>query len=93
MLRAVIALAGIGLLIAGIVLVVLPPHVGWGLLVFGSLVVLSLLFEGRYRGQRTAAPQPPAWEPTGEKFIDPGTGRTVEVDYDPDSGERNYRQT
>lgn len=93
MLRAVVAAFGVCLLIAGLVLVVLPPHAGWGLLVFGALVVLSLLFEGRYRGQKTAAPEPSAWQPTGEKFIDPGTGRTVEVDYDPETGERNYRQT
>ncbi|HET7815304.1 MAG TPA: PGPGW domain-containing protein [Candidatus Baltobacteraceae bacterium] len=93
MLRAAVAVIGICLLLAGLVLVVVPPHAGWGLLVFGSLVVLSLLFEGRYRGQRTAAPQPPSWQPTGEKFIDPGTGQTVEVDYDPETGERNYRQT
>lgn len=91
MLRAVVAVLGVCLLVAGVVLVALPPHAGWGLLIFGSLLVLSLLFEGRYRGQKTE--NTPAWQPTGEKFIDPGTGRTVEVDYDPETGERNYRQT
>ena len=91
MLRAFVAVIGLCMLVAGLVLVVMPPHAGWGLLVFGSLLVLSLLFEGRYRGQK--AENSPAWQPTGEKFIDPGTGRAVEVDYDPETGERNYRQT
>ena len=91
MLRAAVGVIGICLLAAGLVLVVVPPHAGWGLLVFGALVVLSLLFEGRYRGQRRESA--PSWQPTGERFIDPATGRTVEVDYDPQTGERNYRQT
>jgi hypothetical protein len=59
------------------------------LIVIGALIVISLVFEGRYRAAQTAAGP---WQSTGEKFIDPGTGRMVEVDYDPQTGERRYRE-
>jgi hypothetical protein len=60
------------------------------LLIIGVLIVLSLFFEGRYRTAKTTKGE--IWQPTGEKFIDPGTGKLVEVDYDPKTGERRYRQ-
>lgn len=32
----------------------------------------------------------PTWEATDERFLDPQTGETVQVFYDPCSGERRY---
>ncbi len=90
MLRTVIAAIGALALCAGIVLAAVPPHTGWGLLIFGALVLLSLLFEGRYRSG-AAASAGSRFEPTGEKFIDPGTGQLVEVYYDSKTGAREYR--
>lgn len=90
MLRAFVAAIGWLLLLAGVLMLFAPGHSGLPLLICGGLIVLSLFFEGRYRGARIEAP-PGKWEPTGEKFIDPGTGKLVEVDYDPQTGERNYR--
>ena len=92
MLRTVVAAIGGLMLCAGIVLSAVPPHSGWGLLVFGALVLLSLVFEGRYRSG-VAARAGSRFEPTGEKFIDPGTGRLMEVYYDPVTGAREYRST
>ena len=90
MLRTVIAAIGALALCAGIVLSAVPPHAGWGLLIFGGLVLVSLLFEGRYRSG--ISPSPGArFEPTGEKFIDPGTGQLMEVYYDSKTGAREYR--
>lgn len=91
MLRTVIAAIGALALCAGIVLAFVPPHAGWGLLIFGALVLLSLLFEGRYRGSIAASANASHLEPTGEKFIDPGTGQLLEVYYDPKTGAREYR--
>lgn len=88
MLRIVIGAIGALCAIAGILLLVMPTHSGLPLLIVGGLVVLSLVFEGRYRTAKSASGP---WEPTGEKFIDPGTGKLVEVDYDPKTGERRYR--
>lgn len=89
MLRTVIAAAGALMLFAGVALVIVPPHAGWGLLIFGAIVILSLLFEGRYRASSAAVAS--GFEPTAERFIDPGTGRLTEVYYDPKTGEREYR--
>jgi hypothetical protein len=30
------------------------------------------------------------WQRTGERFVDPSSGRLVEVRYNPDTGERDY---
>jgi len=55
----------------------------------GGLIVLGTVFE-RWR-YRPKTGQPGAgWEPTGERFEDPHTGKTVQVFYDPKSGERRY---
>ena len=89
MLRTTIGIAGALCGIAGLLLLLSPQHNGLFLLIFGLLILLSLVFEGRYR----AAKEPTgSWEPTGEEFIDPATGKLVEVDYDPQTGERNYRE-
>lgn len=54
----------------------------------GGLIVLGTVFEGRYRSNHA---RPGAdWKPTGERFEDPQTGETVQVFYDPRSGERRY---
>jgi len=88
MLRIIIGVIGLLCLVAGVLLQVLPQHAGIGLIVFGGLVLISLVFEGRYR---TAKVNAASWQATGEKFIDPATGKLVEVDYDPNTGERRYR--
>ena len=90
MLRAfVIALAllliggGVALIARGIG----PP--GWQALGFGLLLGIGTLFERwRYRGPKAS---PAArWQRTGERFLDPTSGKPVEVLYDPATGERRY---
>ena len=54
----------------------------------GGLIVLGTVFEGRYRPGNARAEG--RWQPTGERFEDPQTGKTVQVFYDPGSGERRY---
>jgi len=57
-------------------------------LVMGGLVVIGILCERRYRDTKE---QPEAhWQATGERFVDPTSGKNVEVYYDPTSGERRY---
>ena len=54
----------------------------------GALIVLGTAFERwRYRPDTSAGAH---WEPTGERFEDPQTGKTVAVLYDPRTGERRY---
>jgi hypothetical protein len=73
----------------GVVLIargICPP--GWQALGVGALLGVGTLFERwRYRPRTRADGQ---WQPTGERFLDPTTGKPVEVLYDPGSGERRY---
>jgi len=90
MLRAILILAGLCALAFGLFtlrysfIAALPP------LIAGGALLLGTLFEGRYRPRvRSTA----GWAPTGEKFIDPGTGKLVDVVYNPKTGEREYKET
>ena len=56
----------------------------------GGISVVGVLVE-RWRYKPIAAQQPgPDWEATGERFVDPETGRMVSVFYKPGTGERCY---
>jgi hypothetical protein len=60
-------------------------------LVGGAVIVIGTLFE-RWRYNNANASVDGDWQPTGERFVDPATGKNVEVLYDPQSGERRYRE-
>jgi len=78
----IVAAIGAALILTG---VTLP---GIQALVMGGLVVIGILCERRYRHNKQ---QPDGhWQATGERFIDPTSGKDVEVYYDPKSGERRY---
>ncbi len=57
----------------------------------GLILLVGTLFE-RWRYRNANASATGNWQLTGERFVDPETGRNVEVLYDPDTGERRYRQ-
>jgi len=78
----VLALVGATLVLRGLL------GAGAYALGFAGLIVLGTVFEGRYRSSHA---RPGAdWKPTDERFEDPQTGQTVQVFYDPASGERRY---
>jgi hypothetical protein len=90
MLRAAVLVFAGGTAIAGVVLLFAglsgPGAYALGV---GVLVLLGTVFE-RWR-YRASDPRPGAgWEPTGERFEDPQSGKTMQVFYDPRSGERRY---
>ena len=79
---AIFACVGIGLIACGV-------HApGWQVLAFGVIVLIGTLFERRYRG--TQEPRNGNWQRTDEQFIDPTSGESVEVMFDPSTGERRY---
>jgi hypothetical protein len=78
-----LALTGVILLLRG---VAGPGAYALGV---GGLIVLGTAFERwRYRphDHRPGA----GWEATGERFEDPHSGKTLQVFYHPQSGERRY---
>jgi hypothetical protein len=90
MIRAIAVAIGI-LCLLGSALILTREHAAWPpgiyLAVLGVLIIVTTFFEGRYR---SAKPSSSSWQSTGERFIDPTTGRLTEVRYDPKTGERTY---
>jgi len=64
----------------------LYPALIWG----GVLCVATLLERWRYRGEPGGQPgrEGAVWEATDERFIDPESGKLMQVYYQPQSGER-----
>jgi hypothetical protein len=80
---AILTFVGIGLMACGV-------HApGWQALALGVIVLIGTLFE-RWRYRHIEEPPKGHWLRTDEKFIDPSTGDTVEVMFDPSTGERRY---
>ncbi|HEY1349580.1 MAG TPA: hypothetical protein VGF67_08160 [Ktedonobacteraceae bacterium] len=60
------------------------------LIVNGGILVSAVLFEHK-RYQRRVDQTRGSWQPTGERFVDPGSGQRMEVFYNRVTGERDYR--
>lgn len=92
MLRAFVTGLGVVFILGAVVLVVAHPRawfVAFELLILGVIVVAGVFFEGRYRGRSVSGSK--KLQATGERFVDPTTGKLTEVLYDPQTGERVYR--
>ncbi|HET7569182.1 MAG TPA: hypothetical protein VFK96_01170 [Gammaproteobacteria bacterium] len=89
MFRKVLIAIGIASIFAGIVLLLSGLiAIGAYVLAEGAILTLALIFErSRYRKNVSDRGD---WQPTGERFVDPGTGRLTEVRYNPVTGERQY---
>ncbi len=54
------------------------------------LLIWALFRRGGYKRRPLDAPPGPDWRPTGERFVDPTSGETLDVWQSPASGERAY---
>jgi len=55
------------------------------------LFLIWFLFrKGGYKRRPLDAPPGPDWRPTGERFVDPASGETLDVWFHAPSGERAY---
>jgi hypothetical protein len=90
-LRAALAAAAAMMLLAGGgALVACGLGAAWPLSLPGLLLLAALLFE-RWRYKRLQTDRPgPDWVATGERFVDPESGRPVTVYHRPSTGERRY---
>lgn len=90
MLRTSLLVFAGALVLTGVMLVIHDlPGPGAYALGLGVLIVIGTAFE-RWRYRPNAARPGAGWEPTGERFEDPQSGKTLRVFYDPRSGERRY---
>jgi hypothetical protein len=93
MLRIALLVFACLLVVFGACLWVNGGALGGGVQVFtaGVILLLGTLFE-RWRYKNRNASVEGDWQRTGERFVDPQTGKEVEVLYDPKSGERRYQE-
>ena len=89
MLRIGLLFIGLALTAAGLVLLIRGKCAYQPFLIWGSILLIAVLCE-RWRYRSKEHNQDSQWQLTGEKFEDPETGQTVEVHYDPVSGQRRY---
>ena len=77
-----ICLIGLGALLAG--------HRGAApAALWGGFIAAAVLVE-RWRYQARTATQGGDWQKTEERFVDPESGQTMQVFYNPRTGERRY---
>jgi hypothetical protein len=89
-LRAIVALIALALMaVGGRFLIEGLDAPGTYLLVLGTVLLLATLFE-RWRYRASTSRPRSSWQRTDERFIDPESGRTLTVFFDPASGERHY---
>lgn len=89
--RFLIAVGILDLVVAGVLLFVVQAPV---ILVFylaasGVVIAGAILFERRGYHPRVERARG-KWQPTGERFVDPTTGKMMEVRFNPETGERDY---
>ncbi|HXA47626.1 MAG TPA: hypothetical protein VNW52_08350 [Burkholderiaceae bacterium] len=78
----VLALVGVFRLFAG-------DAGAWPMAIWGVVLVLAVVLE-RWRYQQRDDVDGGEWQATEERFVDPETGREVQVFYQPTTGKRRY---
>ena len=60
------------------------------LLILGLMLTVGIVWERwQYKPPQSGRPDP-HWQATGERFVDPQSGKTLEVYFDPRNGESHY---
>ena len=62
----------------------------WCGVIAAPLLIWLIFRSGGYKRRPLDAPPGPDWKLTGERFVDPSSGETLEVWQDPKNGERAY---
>ena len=91
MLRTVLLWVGAALLIGGVALSAWTcTPAGVGPIGIGLVLLLALLIERHHYKRILDEPPGPDWQPTGERFIEPGTDVSVAVYSQAATGKRIY---
>jgi hypothetical protein len=88
--NALIAVGAGGLVAAAGLLLAGQFEPGFQMLIASGVFTFGVGFE-RWRYRRSLTGPEGRWLPTGERFRDPTTYRLIDVYYNPDTGERDYR--
>jgi len=92
-LRKVLLVLGVaGLLAAGICVFVQAYTAALYFFIQGAALTAGILLE-RWRYVHSVNRSKGHWQTTGERFMDPISGKLMEVYFNPATGERDYRDT
>jgi hypothetical protein len=89
MLRTIIsaiAIAGVAFMLV----VTMQEPGAWPALAGALALAIGCLWERRYHAAQQGFPPAERFNPTGERFVDPETGRVTSAWVDPATGERRY---
>ena len=89
MLRTFVLLLSIALMAAGLFVSFVGGHVAWPMLIWCAILFLGTVFE-RWRYGANARREGEGWVATDERFIDPESGKLMQVYYQASTGERRY---
>jgi hypothetical protein len=89
MLRVFVLVLGVVLMLIGLWPRMQGEHVLWAPLIWGFVLFAATLLE-RWRYRADTPREGTGWEATEERFIDPESGRLMQVFYQPATGERRY---
>ncbi|HXY22335.1 MAG TPA: hypothetical protein VEI29_06600 [Burkholderiaceae bacterium] len=89
MLRRALLLVALAILAIGLGGLLLGAPSGPPMAIWGAVLLAAVLVE-RWRYRPSSPARPDTWQPTGERFIDPESGRPMQVLYNPSTGERRY---
>ena len=89
MLRTIIGGVAIAAVAFTLVLTMQAPA-AWPSLAISLLIAWGCLWERRYHAAQQGRPPESRFHQTGERFVDPETGRLVAAWVDPATGERRY---
>ena len=62
----------------------------WLAVIIAVALVWAFFRQGGYKRDALTAPPGPGWVKTDERFVDPTSGETLDVWFDPKTGERAY---
>lgn len=94
MLRRLITGYGLLYLIGAAVLLFVVHATLWlvGYLAVNGVILVSAVLTERQRYRKRVDRAQGRWQSTGERFVDPTTKQLMEVFYNRDTGERDYRE-
>ncbi len=94
MLRRILIVYGVLCLLGALIL--LAAHVTIALVIYlaiNGLIITGGIFLERSSYRSKADTTQGKWQATGERFNDPTSGKLIEVYYNPQTGERDYRES
>lgn len=87
MLRTLLLIVALAVGAVGLVARLAGHHGATPFAIWGGVIAVAVMVERwRYRGASDSAD----WQATPERFVDPESGRTLQVLYNPRTGERRY---